>query len=103
MKTSEMQGAALNWAAAEALGTVQKNEDGQYHSWWPTKDWAQGGPIIERERIHLAHSHFKGHWVAFIADSDCGNVFGPTPLVAAMRCFVAAKFGDNIDIPEGLK
>ena len=103
MKTSELQGAALDWAVAEALGTVHKNEEGQYHSWWPSTDWAQGGPIIERKRIHLAHSHAKGHWVAAIADSDCGNVFGPTPLVAAMRCYVASKLGDEVVLPEELK
>jgi hypothetical protein len=28
---------------------------------------------------------------------------GPTPLIAAMRCYVASKLGDEIDIPEELK
>jgi hypothetical protein len=27
---------------------------------------------------------------------------GPTPLIAAMRCYVASKLGDYIDIPEEL-
>jgi hypothetical protein len=33
-----------------------------------------------------------------------GNVtmLGPTPLIAAMRCYVASKLGDEVDIPEEL-
>ncbi len=27
---------------------------------------------------------------------------GPTPLIAAMRCYVASKLGDEVDIPEEL-
>ena len=111
MKTSEMQGFALDWAVMAAEGGEWSGKllsDGTlvtYTGRLPitTRLWAAGGPIIERERIHLAHSHFKGHWVAFIANSDCGNVFGPTPLVAAMRCYVASKMGDEIEVPEELK
>jgi len=27
---------------------------------------------------------------------------GPTPLIAATRCYVASKLGDDIEIPEEL-
>jgi hypothetical protein len=27
---------------------------------------------------------------------------GPTPLIAAMRCYVASKFGDEVETPEEL-
>jgi hypothetical protein len=27
---------------------------------------------------------------------------GPTPLVAAMRCYVASKLGDTVEIPDDL-
>lgn len=37
----------------------------------------------------------------FHIDVDC--MTGPTPLIAAMRCYVASKLGDTIDIPEELK
>lgn len=64
-------------------------------------DWAQGGPIIERETIGL------------FFDRACGNQWranhitapyqlGPTPLIAAMRCYVASKLGDEVEIPEEL-
>jgi hypothetical protein len=29
--------------------------------------------------------------------------FAPTPLIAAMRCYVASKMGDEIELPEELK
>jgi len=28
---------------------------------------------------------------------------GPTPLIAAMRCYVLSKLGEEIEIPEELK
>lgn len=28
---------------------------------------------------------------------------GPTPLIAAMRCYVASRLGDEVEIPEELK
>ena len=27
---------------------------------------------------------------------------GPTPLIAAMRCYVASKLGDEVNVPEDL-
>jgi hypothetical protein len=27
---------------------------------------------------------------------------GPTPLIAAMRCYVASKMGDEVDVPDEL-
>ena len=36
----------------------------------------------------------------FNIDVDC--MTGPSPLIAAMRCYVASKLGDNVEIPEGL-
>lgn len=33
---------------------------------------------------------------------ETGGYYGPTPLIAAMRCFVASKLGDEVEIPEEL-
>jgi hypothetical protein len=73
----------------------------------PSTNWAQGGPIIEREKIRLncgdgTWGVAEGVWEA----AHPRNIyvsFGPTPLVAAMRCYVASKLGDTVDIPEGLQ
>ena len=106
MKTADLQGAALDWAVAEALGTVQKNEDGQYHSWWPSTDWAQGGPIIDREGISVLYrtgvcmtANIDGQYEQSVGHRHKGNI----GLLVAMRCYVASKLGDDINIPEELK
>jgi hypothetical protein len=74
-------------------------------------DWAQGGPIIEREGITLRAPSSEGIqyrakdgsplWRASTPDGVSGN--GPTPLIAAMRCYVSSKLGDEVEIPEELK
>jgi len=36
-------------------------------------------------------------------DDDAFEQDGPTPLIAAMRCYVASKLGEEVDVPEELK
>jgi hypothetical protein len=119
VKISELCGAQLDYAVAKCEGLSDSaymplhNEgfsivlaDGVIFT--PSRDWHQGGPIIEciggfELKIWLestpetqceAHIHnYDGDWIAF----------GPTPLIAAMRCYVASKMGDEVDIPEELK
>ena len=108
MKTNELTGAALDWAVAKCEGVSVRwsaaheqllVEGYPYMVWQPSTDWAQGGPIIEREGIAVREV-LKGSWVA---DLEVGFEEGPTPLIAAMRCYVASKMGDDINIPEELK
>ena len=109
IKTSELQGAALNWAVDKA-----KNINTPYSPWGQKgkvpaycTDWSQGGPIIEREGINLEHNPSRCHWIASTPAPEHRNgaveVTGPTPLVAAMRCYVTSKLGAEVEIPEGLK
>lgn len=71
--------------------------------------FAQAGPIIERERITLrTNACVPGHWAAYIdfGGSSCAvkaRQSGPTPLIAAMRCYCCAKLGGEIDIPQELQ
>lgn len=65
----------------------------------PSTDWAQGGPIIERELISVS-SQTNGH--SWAAKGAHNYSYGPTPLIAAMRCYVASKLGDEVDVPEEL-
>ena len=115
IKVSELQGAALDWAVAKCEGaytasvdadidgTKRINYGGMYPEW--STDWSQGGPIIEREGIFLAKSMLGG-WTASIYTNDdrvrCTLLEGETPLIAAMRCLVAANLGDEIDLPADL-
>jgi hypothetical protein len=111
IKTSELIGAALDWAAQMAnhenyIAKFSVNGIGQeFCATSPSTDWSQGGPIIEREGISITKSaHPTGYWLADVGpDGAVKAGTGPTPLIAAMRCFVASKLGDEIEIPEKLK
>jgi hypothetical protein len=114
MKTSELTGAALDWAVALCNGIVDKWFDsghltvnGEIYS--PSTDWSQGGSIIEREKIAVRFEP-ECHWLfappeaTWLANyNGVGEWHGPTPLVAAMRCYVASKLGDEVDVPEELQ
>ncbi len=107
MKTSELTGAALDWAVAKCEDEEVTMVKGQLETRWtengwkPSTDWAQGGPIIGREKIGLGHavSERKPYWFAIgYLVEECG----PTPLIAAMRCYVASKLGDEVELPSTL-
>ena len=66
----------------------------------PSEDWAQGGPIIERENIRISAMQ-RRDWYAEAWGLPI-RIYGPTPLIAAMRCYVASKLGDEIDVPNEL-
>ena len=94
MKTNELTGAALDWAVAKCEGvdlTHGLTDDERYST-----NWAQGGPIIEREGMGIFKLGYVRGWAS-------GFQSGPTPLIAAMRCHVASKLGDEVEIPEELK
>ena len=96
-KTSDLTGPALDWAVeiAEKMHVSQV-------SFQPSTDWSQGGPIIEREKIGVWPSEsISGQWGARMLNTYI--MYGPTPLIAAMRCFVASKLGDEVEVPEELK
>lgn len=98
MKTSSLMGEPLDRAVAQAMG----RKDTDFGWWWdnfkPSTNWAQGGPIIEREKLEFRKVGIH----TWLAETQCGHndqsETGPTPLIAAMRCFVASKLGDTIDI-----
>jgi hypothetical protein len=116
IKTSELTDRALAWA----VGLAEKRELSLYGvdpsirarvpglgvdaPWNPTKYWNQGGPIIEREGVDLNFSNYEGtSREVWDAACEVGRVFGgPTPLIAAMRCYVASKLGDEVEIPQEL-
>ena len=96
LKTSELQGEALD-------RMVAKYEDEMFFTFLrqPSTDWAQGGPIIEREKIAL--DTWGDEWLATrIEGSAISEAIGPTPLIAAMRCYVASKLGDEVEVPNEL-
>lgn len=128
-KVSELTGIALDYAVATAEGAVNFQYDtvatywvtlngedralraGWSQSYLPSTNWDHGGPIIEREQLNIEHhkqSFGDGvpRWHAVHPKNYGGLIrhtgYGPTLLVAAMRCYVCRKLGDTIDIPGEL-
>jgi hypothetical protein len=109
VKTSELQGAALDWAVAQCeCVNVRFGFDDNCPEY--STDWAQGGPIIERERIATSFISWNPNnrqlaiWEAEHYEyGKRSRIQGPTSLIAAMRCYVASKLGDEVEIPEELK
>lgn len=111
IKTSELTGAALDWAVAKCEGLIHPALPSMLDGgskflgvWLSTEDvrystnWTQAGPIIEREEIDLMKFN-RALWQAAYK----GKLMkGPTPLIAAMRCYVASKIGNEVDIPNEL-
>lgn len=90
MKVAELEGALLDHWVARAQG-IQGIVDMMF---MPSTDWATGGPIIERERISIKQGPDRGCYAYF--DHRDETAAGNTPLVAAMRAYVASKFGEEV-------
>lgn len=101
IKTEELIGAALDWAVAKCESTLPPSYD-DWTQRWPrySTDWALGGPIIERESMCVIS--WGAAWDAHMSSGPTAarRVYGPTPLVAAMRCFVARKLGYDVEVPD---
>lgn len=96
METNKLTGQALDWAVGTAMKLPPPYwADGKCTNF--STDWAQGGPIIERELINITHDDV---WTA--EDVYGETQWGDTALQAAMRCYVASKLGDEVEIPEEL-
>lgn len=121
IKTSELTGIALDWAVAkceESIGLDNAKTFLRDHKIGFTtrysSNWSQGGPIIEREIISIWWQPEDKCWRAADKpwmEADVNDPewldgpdpnMGATPLVAAMRCYVASKLGDEVDVPEEL-
>ena len=114
LKTSELQGAALDWAVANCEFPDANTQDIEVwvqplpcddledFKFQPSTDWAQGGPIIERERISTQTT--EDYWDADLTTESGAFIqsVGDTPLIAAMRCYVASKMGDEVEVPDEL-
>lgn len=109
IKTSQATGAVLDWLVAKAEEPI-----GGYKAWVQedfdkgglvagtrADDWLTVGPIIEREKIDLlAYMERDGLSMAWRAVmKDVKAQYGPTPLIAAMRCYCCSKLGDEMEVP----
>ena len=106
IKVSEATNIQLAWmviVAGKGKGDIKNFlagycDYGMYHY---ATDWSQGGPIIEREKIGIVP--MADGWEAQFEDERIGKVsYGPTYLIAAMRCYVMAKLGEEVEVPDEL-
>ena len=95
VKVSEAKNLVLDYLVAECEQFVEDEFE-------PSENWGDGGPIIEREKIAL--DTWGDEWLATrIEGSAISEAIGPTPLVAAMRCYVVSQLGDEVEVPDELK
>lgn len=115
IKTSELLDKPLDWAVAKAeqpvysdkalVRAVRGDDNGiglELDPFNPSTNWAQGRPIIERERLSVSPYQDEGWICVHPTDRWHGNKSGPTYLIAALRCYVASKLGDEVEIPDEL-
>ena len=117
MKTSELTGAALDWAVAKCEGLKDENGWNAIDIFKGARtgggfrystDWAHGGTIIENfsnceDSFCLFFSPYDHVYYGKNRPWKAESYWGETPLIAAMRCYVAYKLGDTVKIPEELK
>ena len=123
VKVAEVSGAVLDWLVAKCEGAdnLRRNVHRFNNDWildWPrdqegktprveylaefspTNSWAQGGPIIEREEIAIETTFYAEQWKA--SQDEGSTQYGPTALIAAMRCYVTSKLGEEVEVPDEL-
>lgn len=105
VKTSELTDNAIDWAVCIALGRTDMyidTDDGSMVTFLEAEystEWELGGPLIEQKKIE---TYFHGALEMWAARHDEVVRYGPTLLMAAMRCFVASRLGDEVEIPDEL-
>jgi len=105
MRTAELTGAELDCWVEKCLNPEEKiffNVDGWTLRWHRlprpfSTDWSQGGPLVQIHRIMLVPHMLDGTWRAYIGGTGRE---GPDALVAAMRAFVASRYGDEVPDEE---
>lgn len=118
MKTAELTIPALAFWVHKANGTLDRDIPNAAFADWMAfvndtgacplpLNWALAGPIIEREGISVVFDTWDGaasQWSAGLGfksqDRDVHywehEQVGPTPLIAAMRAYVASVFGEEV-------
>lgn len=100
---------ASGWTRPGKVAVGERTEDTEVYELepWPwSTDWNYGGPIIEREHITIAAvpagEMAPLEWMATLNYIEAGcertRMFDASPLVAAMRAYVASKFGEEIEL-----
>lgn len=124
IKIANLSGAKLDWAVAKCEGRTivgflggavwvkGRTENGYELAgcdfvYAPRADWVLSGPIIEREGIESQlgmrrdEGEFHAWWFCKGINGNHQNEHSSL-LIAAMRCYVSSKLGDEVEIPKEL-
>ena len=98
IKTQNLTQSALNWAVGTAEGAAM---DGYYGlSDYPyVDDWSLSGPLVDREIFSFSKDELSETRYAWHKDGK-SRAYGPTLLIACLRCIVASRLGDEVDVPD---
>lgn len=129
IKVSEASNIQLDWLVSLVTNPEWTEDDRRFNTfdyydtgddepYRPTDDWSQGGSIIEREKITVHPVYYaetteggsdicrQDGWAAYVTPSAYWitprKLSGPTPLIAAMRCYVVSKLGGEVEVPGEL-
>lgn len=105
-KTSQLDGALLDAAVAKAENDNPAEGDPLPYS----RVWSLAGQIIERERVATEpNDDFadpkRSAWLAWLEHParpdgvQRSHACGQTPLIAAMRAYVASRLGEEVELP----
>lgn len=130
VKTQQLKGRALDWVVAKIRGYRTVWTDGRLRPVfrlsctvepdWPaySTDTAAGWGVVEREDISAVRlndlyflqgnekgDYYEPLWAAFKtsgAGLKVNEMQAPDRLTAVLRCYVASKLGDEVEVPEEL-
>lgn len=123
VKTSELEGAVLDWAVAQTQGVetswrygrelVKVHDRGGIKLiesirsiYSPSTDWSQGGPLIEKYGIRvskdIAPDMGGKDWRADVMGRYNGLPKATSPLIALCRAVVIHELGDTVQVPADL-
>ena len=91
---TSLRGPALDWAVHQAEGSGPAFSPVK----WSTK-WEYAGQLIDKVGMCLHGTPDERR--AFIPHTPFESI-GPTALIAVCRCFVIAKLGEQVSIPQEL-
>lgn len=105
IKVAEATELQLDWLVAKCEGALPASYDDWTQTWPHYSSNMSGVAILVRERIGVGPrpegSVWPEPWLAASPEDDA-MFWGPTPLIAAMRCYVTSKLGDTVEVPEEL-
>lgn len=103
IKTSELDGHALNWTVATCknLGTTMHRGvlyfDGCDIEADFFSNWELGGPILDEEHMEFDYDEATQIYSAY---DGIHSGQGKTHLISGLRCFVVSRMGDEVDVPD---